>query len=102
MKYFGTVKSFDEATGRGFIVPETGGEDLRFDAKLGLLDPRRPAASRPAPVIRCASHQRPAQRREPRNDLGPKRRAQLSDCGAIGKQREETDEVPGRRASEAA
>ena len=31
MKYFGTVKTFDETTGRGFIVPETGGEDLRFE-----------------------------------------------------------------------
>jgi len=31
MKYFGTVKSFDEATGRGSIAPETGGEDLGFD-----------------------------------------------------------------------
>ena len=31
MKYFGTVKSFDEATGRGLIVPETGGEALGFD-----------------------------------------------------------------------
>ena len=30
MKYFGTVKSFDEVTGRGAIVPETGGEDLGF------------------------------------------------------------------------
>ena len=30
MKYFGTVKSFDEATGHGFILPELGGELLRF------------------------------------------------------------------------
>lgn len=31
MKYFGTVKAFDEETGRGWIVPETGGEALGFD-----------------------------------------------------------------------
>ena len=31
MKYFGTVKSFDEASGKGLIVPETGGEPLGFD-----------------------------------------------------------------------
>ena len=31
MKYFGTVKSFDEESGHGFIVPETGGEALGFD-----------------------------------------------------------------------
>ncbi len=30
MKYFGTVKSFDEITGHGFIIPEIGGEALRF------------------------------------------------------------------------
>jgi len=31
MKYFGTVKSFDSATGHGEIKPETGGDNLRFD-----------------------------------------------------------------------
>ena len=30
MKYFGKIRSFDETTGHGFIIPETGGEDLRF------------------------------------------------------------------------
>jgi CspA family cold shock protein len=31
MKYFGTVKSFDEAKGLGSIKPEQGGDELRFD-----------------------------------------------------------------------
>ena len=31
MKYFGTVKSFDNIKGHGEIKPETGGEDLRFE-----------------------------------------------------------------------
>ena len=31
MKYFGTVKSFDEAKGFGSIKAEAGGEELRFD-----------------------------------------------------------------------
>ena len=31
MKYFGTVKSFDEQSGQGSISPETGGTDLSFD-----------------------------------------------------------------------
>ena len=31
MKYFGTVKSFDEKSGQGSIAPDTGGSDLRFD-----------------------------------------------------------------------
>jgi len=30
MKYFGTVKSFDEGSGRGSIEPDTGGADLGF------------------------------------------------------------------------
>jgi len=30
MKYFGTVKSFDEASGRGSIEPDTGGAALDF------------------------------------------------------------------------
>ena len=35
MKYFGTVKSFDEITGHGFIIPEIGGEALRFARASG-------------------------------------------------------------------
>ena len=31
MKYFGTVKSFDTASGQGEIKPETGGDVLRFE-----------------------------------------------------------------------
>ena len=31
MKYFGTIKSFDVATGAGEIKPETGGENLHFE-----------------------------------------------------------------------
>jgi cold shock CspA family protein len=31
MKYFGTVKSFDSASGHGEIKQETGGDDLRFE-----------------------------------------------------------------------
>ena len=31
MKYFGTVKSFDPATGHGEIKQEAGGDMLRFD-----------------------------------------------------------------------
>jgi CspA family cold shock protein len=31
MKYFGTVKTFDEAKGHGSIKPEQGGDELRFD-----------------------------------------------------------------------
>jgi CspA family cold shock protein len=45
MKYFGTVKTFDEASGRGSIVPEIGGEDLRFDqdsASWTRVAPPRP------------------------------------------------------------
>ena len=30
MKYFGTVKSFDETSGRGSIEPDTGGPALSF------------------------------------------------------------------------
>jgi CspA family cold shock protein len=30
MKYFGTVKSFDEAKGVGSIKAEAGGDELRF------------------------------------------------------------------------
>ena len=45
MKYFGTVKTFNEETGRGFIMPETGGEDLRFEqdsASWARVAPPRP------------------------------------------------------------
>ena len=31
MKHFGTVQSFNETTGHGFIRPEEGGKDLRFE-----------------------------------------------------------------------
>ena len=31
MKYFGTVKSFDEQSGQGLIAPDSGGADLGFD-----------------------------------------------------------------------
>lgn len=30
MKYFGTVRSFDETSGHGSIAPDTGGADLPF------------------------------------------------------------------------
>ena len=32
MKYFGTVKTFDETQGRGLIAPETGGDPLHFES----------------------------------------------------------------------
>jgi cold shock CspA family protein len=31
MKYFGTVKTFDSATGHGEIKPEVAGNDLGFE-----------------------------------------------------------------------
>ena len=31
MKFFGTVKSFDEAKGLGSIKPEQGGDELGFE-----------------------------------------------------------------------
>jgi CspA family cold shock protein len=31
MKFFGTVKTFDDTEGRGSITPETGGDDLGFE-----------------------------------------------------------------------
>jgi cold shock protein len=31
MKYFGTVRSFDNDQGLGFIKPEAGGDELRFE-----------------------------------------------------------------------
>jgi cold shock CspA family protein len=39
MKHFGTVQSFNEATGHGFISPEEGGRDLSFDRSEILWDP---------------------------------------------------------------
>ena len=32
MKYFGTVKAFDNQLGLGTIKHETGGDDLRFES----------------------------------------------------------------------
>jgi len=40
MKYFGTVKSFDETQGRGSITPEKGGEELRFERSAISWDTR--------------------------------------------------------------
>jgi CspA family cold shock protein len=31
MKFFGTVKSFDNDKGHGMIKPEAGGDELRFE-----------------------------------------------------------------------
>jgi cold shock CspA family protein len=31
MKYFGTVKNFDDTQGRGSLMPDTGGAELRFE-----------------------------------------------------------------------
>ena len=45
MKYFGTVKSFDEASGHGLIEPETGGHELSFgrgDTSWNRIAPPRP------------------------------------------------------------
>ena len=39
MKHFGTVQSFNETTGHGFIRPEEGGKDLRFERCEILWDP---------------------------------------------------------------
>ena len=39
MKHFGTVQSFNEATGHGFIRPENGGKDLGFERSEMLWDP---------------------------------------------------------------
>jgi len=39
MKQFGTVQSFDETTGHGFIHPRNGGRDLSFDRSEILWDP---------------------------------------------------------------
>jgi cold shock CspA family protein len=39
MKHFGTVQSFNETTGHGFIRPDDGGRDLAFDSSEILWDP---------------------------------------------------------------
>ena len=39
MTHFGTVQSFNETTGRGFIRPENGGRDLGFERSEMLWDP---------------------------------------------------------------
>ena len=31
MKFFGTVKSFDETKGLGSLTPEMGGDELKFE-----------------------------------------------------------------------
>ena len=46
MKYFGTVKSFDETNGHGSISPDTGGPDLSF--AQGASSWNRVAPPRPA------------------------------------------------------
>ena len=38
MKYFGTVKSFDDAKGIGSLKPETGGDDLYFERSAIKFD----------------------------------------------------------------
>jgi CspA family cold shock protein len=40
MKYFGTVKTFDEAKGLGSIKPEQGGDELRFDRNAISWEPK--------------------------------------------------------------
>jgi CspA family cold shock protein len=40
MKYFGTVKSFDETKGLGSIKPQQGGEELRFDRNAISWEPK--------------------------------------------------------------
>jgi len=39
MEHFGTVQSFNETTGHGFIRPENGGTDLGFERSEILWDP---------------------------------------------------------------
>lgn len=44
MKYFGTVKSFDEDKGLGSLKPETGGDELTFERSAISWDsPKTPA-----------------------------------------------------------
>jgi cold shock CspA family protein len=52
MKHFGTVQSFNETTGRGFIRPEDGSTDLGFDRSEMLWDP--PVS--PSPGVRLSYH----------------------------------------------
>jgi cold shock CspA family protein len=40
MKYFGTVKSFDEAKGEGSLKPASGGADLDFKRQALMWDRR--------------------------------------------------------------
>ena len=42
MKHLGTVKSFNEAKGRGLIKPDSGGEQLIFERSGIYLDCRVP------------------------------------------------------------
>ncbi len=39
MKHFGTIQSFNDVTGHGFIRPESGGKDLGFERSEILWDP---------------------------------------------------------------
>ena len=39
MKHFGTIQSFNETTGQGFIRPENGGRDLSFERCEILWEP---------------------------------------------------------------
>ena len=38
MKYFGTVNSFDTDQGKGWIKPETGGDNLGFERSAFAWD----------------------------------------------------------------
>jgi CspA family cold shock protein len=43
MKYFGTVKTFDNEKGLGSLTPETGGEELKFERSAISWDaPKQP------------------------------------------------------------
>jgi cold shock CspA family protein len=50
MKHFGTVQSFNEVTGHGFIHPDNGGKDLGFERSEILWDPMVP----PTPGVRLS------------------------------------------------
>lgn len=52
MKHFGTVQSFKETTGHGFIRPEDGGNDLSFDRSEMLWD----QMVSPRPGVRLSYH----------------------------------------------
>jgi CspA family cold shock protein len=44
MKYFGTVKSFDETKGLGSLKPETGGDELKFErSAISWVAPKTPS-----------------------------------------------------------